>query len=372
MLLILAAGCSQKEPPAPPAAPAAAATPPPAADASAGKAIAERTCKACHGLDGRGVGPGIPSLAGQRERYLDVALQEYGQGKRRHPGGQDMVTAFSGPQGRNVAAYYAGLTPPATPAEPKAASLGHDDAQTLAAPCVKCHGEGGNSTRPGVPSLAGQQPYYLIAAMHEFHSGVRADRAMKAVSATADDMQLERLSLYFASQTPVARGTTHGGDPQAGSAISGPCSGCHGADGVSHDSSIPNLAGQDEQYLAKAIRVHQAAGTRWSMEYQVVGLSDQDARNLAAYFAAQTPQAAEKTPASVEAIATQCDRCHDSDNGPVTAPRIKGQDRAYLAIALRAYRDGRREGSAMHNMSSAYSNVAIDRVATFYAGKGGG
>ena len=42
----------------------------PAADTAAGKIIAERDCKACHGLDGKGIAPAIPNLAAQRERYL--------------------------------------------------------------------------------------------------------------------------------------------------------------------------------------------------------------------------------------------------------------------------------------------------------------
>ena len=39
-------------------------------DVAAGKAFAERECKGCHGLDGKGAAPGIPHLAAQRERYL--------------------------------------------------------------------------------------------------------------------------------------------------------------------------------------------------------------------------------------------------------------------------------------------------------------
>ena len=40
------------------------------ADIAAGKTVAQATCSACHGMDGKGVAPGIPHLAGQRERYL--------------------------------------------------------------------------------------------------------------------------------------------------------------------------------------------------------------------------------------------------------------------------------------------------------------
>jgi len=56
-----------------------------AADAGAGKIIAERDCKACHGLDGKGIAPAIPNLAAQRERYLVNSLMEYKDGRRTMP-----------------------------------------------------------------------------------------------------------------------------------------------------------------------------------------------------------------------------------------------------------------------------------------------
>ena len=48
-------------------------------------------------------------------------------------------------------------------------------------------------------------------------------------------------------------------------------------------------------------------------------------------------------------------------------PRIHGQDRDYLVMALRAYRDDRRESSTMHKMSLPYGDSIIDSLATYYA-----
>jgi cytochrome c553 len=50
---------------------------------------------------------------------------------------------------------------------------------------------------------------------------------------------------------------------------------------------------------------------------------------------------------------------------------MRGQDKDYLIMALRAYRDGKRESSTMHSMSSIYSNALIDSIATWYAGQPG-
>ena len=48
-------------------------------------------------------------------------------------------------------------------------------------------------------------------------------------------------------------------------------------------------------------------------------------------------------------------------------PKISGQDRDYLIMALRAYRDDRRESSTMHKMSLPYSDAIIESLASLYA-----
>ena len=39
-------------------------------------------------------------------------------------------------------------------------------------------------------------------------------------------------------------------------------------------------------------------------------------------------------------------------------------------MALRAYRDDRRESSTMHKMSMPFGEAAIDGIASYYAGQG--
>src|SRR5512143_472404 len=83
----------------------------PKGDPAAGKVIAERACKACHGLDGKGVAPAIPNLAAQREPYLYNSLKEYKDGKRSHAALKNMTSSMSDADLRNVAAYFANLPP---------------------------------------------------------------------------------------------------------------------------------------------------------------------------------------------------------------------------------------------------------------------
>jgi len=76
-----------------------------------------------------------------------------------------------------------------------------------------------------------------------------------------------------------------GGDVQAGKAKAGACAGCHGANG---EGSGPNpaLAGKKEDQLIQALKDYKS-GKRANamMKTFATQLSDQDAANVAAYYA---------------------------------------------------------------------------------------
>jgi cytochrome c553 len=359
LVAVAVAGCGEK------ATPAAH----PATDANAGKAIAARDCKGCHGVDGKGAAPAIPNLAAQRTRYLYNSLKEYKRGKRTHAAPNSMTANLVEADLRNVAAYYASLPPIAAALAPeeKRASP-YEAGKKLATACAKCHGEDGNSTTPGIPSLAGQQPHYLVAAIQEYHLGDRAKGVMRLDVRDSDRLDLENLSLYFRSQTPIKRNAAARGDATAGETASAVCGGCHGVQGASTDTTTPSLAGQDPEYLAIAIKSYRSTRRNWSMQRYVAGLNDQDIDNIVAYYASQMPRAADRLPASMQELVTKCDHCHDQDaTETMAAPKLKGQDKEYLTMALRAYRDDKRERSTMHQISYPYNNAIIDSLASWYA-----
>jgi cytochrome c553 len=337
-------------------------------DAAAGKAMAEKTCKACHGADGGGVAPAIPHLAAQRERYLLASLNEYKDGKRTHAALRDIATHMSEADLRNVAAYFAGLPPVAnkTAADVKHTSP-YEKGKVLAAECAKCHEEDGNSKAPGTPTLAGQQPHYLVAAILEYHRDDRKMTSMKSIARDSDRLDLESLALYYAAQTPVQRTAPTRGDPAVGEPLSAMCGGCHGARGVSVDAATPSLAGPDAQYLVKATKAYRTTRQNWGMQRYVAGLGDKDIENIAAFYAAQQPKAGDQIPSSTQELAAKCNRCHDQEDSAMAAPKMNGQDKDYLVMALRAYRDGKRESTTMHNMSFVYSNAIIESLASWYA-----
>lgn len=356
------------------------------ADVNAGKALAETGCKACHDLNGKGVVRAIPNLAAQRESYLFGALKAYQSGQRRHAALQDITAKMGDQDMRNVAGFYAGL-PPLVIAMGSAGPLSpYDRGKSATQVCVECHGVDGNSTIAGVPSLAGQQPRYFVAATQAYLHGARKIESMENVLRGLNKIEMENMAVYFASQTPVQRPASAAGDPVSGQPLSAACGGCHGSNGVSHDATTPNLAGQDALYLIAAIKAYRDGARQHTDMHQLLSdSSDQGIANISAYYSTQSPVAAETMRTTVEQLAEKCNRCHNSnianpnvisdaslDSSLISSldsrtPKLNGQDKDYLVMALRAYQDGKRDSSTMHNMSLPYSDTVIDSIATWYA-----
>jgi cytochrome c553 len=342
----------------------------PAADVAAGKVLAERECRGCHGLDGRGAAPGIPHLAAQSERFLQASMAAYREGRRTHAALRDMAVGMSEAELRNVVGYYASLPPVAADPDVSAPAFQpYEHGKELAAACTQCHGVDGNATTAGVPSVAGQQPHYLVVAVQEYLNGVRKTDPMHSLLRPLSKLDVESVALYFASQTPAERGAPAAGDPAAGEPLTAVCGGCHGSHGVSTDAATPNLAGQDARYLVNAIKAYPKSRRHASMESYVAELSPADIENIAAFYAIQKSRPSEKGQTIVQDLIAKCDRCHAAgvENASMAVPKISGQDKDYLVMSLRAYRDDRRESSMMHNMSLPYSDAVIESVSAYYA-----
>ena len=365
MLSVALIGCADKE--GSTAKPASAKQA--AADVGAGKAIAERECKGCHGADGKGTAPAIPNLAGQQERYLLASLNAYKDGKRTHAALKAMAEHMSDADARNVAGYYASLPPIAASGKDAQLFLPYESGKALSAACAKCHGDDGNSRIPGTPSLAGQQPRYFVVALQEYLHRQRAVDPMHALLPRLSKLDLESLALYFASQVPAERTAAPFGDAAAGEPLSAVCGGCHGSHGVSTDAATPSLAGQEPQYLVNSTKAYRNTRQHDGMQRYVAHLSDKDVENIAAFYAVQKSRPAERGEKFVQELTEKCNRCHRAgmDNPAMVIPKINGQDKDYLIMALRAYRDDKRESSMMHNMSLPYSDSIIESIASFYA-----
>lgn len=84
--------------------------------------------------------------------------------------------------------------------------------------------------------------------------------------------------------------------------------------------------------------------------------------------------AAQAADATVAGKAQQlCAACHGPDGNSASDqfPRLAGQREAYLAAALRGYRDGRRADPVMRQQAEKLSDREIGYLAAYYAAQTG-
>ncbi|SDI92951.1 Cytochrome c553 [Paraburkholderia steynii] len=158
------------------------------------------------------------------------------------------------------------------------------------------------------------------------------------------------------------------------------CVFCHGAHGQSVNAWYPALSGQPEAYLVAQLNAF-AGGQRPNPYMGAIarGLTDEQIKSLAAYFARQTPSQSEAVHVQT-ALAKQgmalvaaksCQACHGASfMGQGAVPRLAGQGEAYLATQLAAFKAGERRdpSGAMNGMAAALSGEDIHAVASYLAG----
>jgi len=181
-------------------------------------------------------------------------------------------------------------------------------------------------------------------------------------------------------------------DPGKGQQIASQvCVTCHAADGNSTIPANPKLAQQHAHYLHKqlldyTVRNGQKKPARESaiMNGIAGGLSEQDRRDLAAWFASQTSKpgtARNKDTLELgqriwraglpEKALPACSGCHNPTGVgiPIQYPRLAGQHAEYVETTLKAFRDGtRRNNLPMQQIASRMTDSEILAVADFIQG----
>jgi cytochrome c553 len=342
-----------------------------AQDIAAGKRLADGQCVRCHGENGLSSTEGVPNLAAQRPLYLFRQLRAYQEG-----GGDagHSEVQFMNPEALiAAAAYYSSLDPAApkpAPAPPSRDPVQAGKAATAA--CAGCHGETGISKTPGIPSLVGLDPQYLVASMNAYKSGDRKSDIMKTIVGTVGESDLNNIALFYAAQKPARAGTPSPGEQAAGKQTAGAsCSSCHGATGTSSNPSVPSLAGQDAAYLVAALRDYKGgARNNTTMKGLASSLSDDAQTDLAAFYANQTPQSPNvREPLTPAEWAERCDRCHGTNGNSVDprVPALASQRVEYFKKVLHAYRNGTRRSPEMEAMVATLSEADIDNLANYYS-----
>jgi cytochrome c553 len=160
---------------------------------------------------------------------------------------------------------------------------------------------------------------------------------------------------------------------EAGKKASFFCANCHGEDGVSKSSEIPNLAGQNPAYLLEQIRKF-GSGERKDpfMQGLIKVLKDEERVQVALYYAGSpvVPSRADAVQMArgKELFAKLCMRCHgEQARGNELFPRLASQKLAYLQSSITRYRDntGIRNNQLMSIATSALKNEDIVAVANY-------
>lgn len=101
------------------------------------------------------------------------------------------------------------------------------------------------------------------------------------------------MSLWLIAATVAvsAAQTAAAADASAGKHKASQCMTCHGVNGISTTPLVPNLAGQKEAYIVKALKDFRDGKRDNSiMQSMASNLSDDDIADLAAFFSSLSPK----------------------------------------------------------------------------------
>ena len=102
-------------------------------------------------------------------------------------------------------------------------------------------------------------------------------------------MHAHRLAVaaWVAATALIASTPAAGQDVAAGRRKAVACQGCHGLDGIAKLPDAPHLAAQPAPYLERELRAYRSGARRNEvMSVAAKSLSDDDIRDLAAYYSA--------------------------------------------------------------------------------------
>lgn len=156
--------------------------------------------------------------------------------------------------------------------------------------CAPCHGADGNSTTPGIPSIAAQPKVFIENLLILVREGLRGSVAMQQVMKGMSDRDIVALAAHY-SKLP-ARAEPGATDPalmKRGRQLAAKyrCGICHLPDFRGREQ-IPRLAGQREEYLFEIMRTFRDSpppGSDTLMSAALYGVTDADIRALAHFLA---------------------------------------------------------------------------------------
>jgi cytochrome c553 len=154
--------------------------------------------------------------------------------------------------------------------------------------CANCHGEGGNSVKPDVPNLAGQNSQYLLDQMRLFMDGRRKNSEFKQrlIKVLSPDEKVG-LVVFYASQPVTYKAPSNAALAKKGKDLyTQNCAECHEENGRG-TQKYARVAGQQPGYLVTSLKGYRdgsAARLNRQMAVSIEGMTDADIVALVAYL----------------------------------------------------------------------------------------
>lgn len=163
------------------------------------------------------------------------------------------------------------------------------------------------------------------------------------------------------------------------------CSACHTADGTRGLSANPILQGQHPEYLAKQLTEFKSGKRKNAvMAGMVAALSDDDIRNVSAFYASKRAKDGAAKDKDLVALGEKiyrggisdrqipaCAGCHSQNGAGMSSqyPRVAGQHGEYTEAQLNAFRTGTRGNSPqMLAIAAKMNDREIKAVSDYMAG----
>jgi cytochrome c553 len=131
-----------------------------------------------------------------------------------------------------------------------------DTVEDKAALCGACHGPNGIPDDKSIPIIWGQHDGYLYLQLRDFQKGARKDDRMTPIAQSLSKEDVLALAEYFAAKPWPKTGAPEASKADTAIAMTAinsvVCTSCH-LEEFQGDSSIPRLAGQEHDYLAKTM-----------------------------------------------------------------------------------------------------------------------
>ena len=173
------------------------------------------------------------------------------------------------------------------------------------------------------------------------------------------------------------------------------CASCHSVDGNSGIATYPRLAAQLPNYLERQVHDIKDGKRAWGQSVAmrvspgVSTLTNDQIRDVAAYFTTQAPKPGETNPKENAELGAQiyrgglaakkipaCMSCHGPNGAGMPGggsailafPRLGGQHKAYVVEQMKAFQSGQRKNSIMADIANRMSEEELNAVGNFIQG----